>query len=144
MSHFSTIKTKLKDKDVLIKALNTLSYSAQENVLLDNPSKLEILHRYQDKPNNEFLISELFSTDFSRCYLALKTLSSRPKEQTWPYLQSSLEKARKDYGALYFFLLRSSNSACRVFYFRMFGALFRKGAGRCTERKVGNAQETIT
>ena len=36
MSHFSTIKTKLKDKDVLIKALNTLSYSAQENVLLDN------------------------------------------------------------------------------------------------------------
>tara|TARA_B100001250_G_scaffold8884_1_gene7675 strand:- start:627 stop:1004 length:378 start_codon:yes stop_codon:yes gene_type:complete len=37
MSHFSTIKTKLKDKDVLIKALNTLSYSAQENVLLTNP-----------------------------------------------------------------------------------------------------------
>ena len=37
MSHFSTIKTKLKDKDVLIKALNALSYSAQENVLLDNP-----------------------------------------------------------------------------------------------------------
>jgi len=37
MSHFSTIKTKIKDKDVLIKALNSLSYSAQENVLLDNP-----------------------------------------------------------------------------------------------------------
>tara|TARA_B100000287_G_C20319087_1_gene657067 strand:+ start:333 stop:710 length:378 start_codon:yes stop_codon:yes gene_type:complete len=38
MSHFSTIKTKLKDKDVLIKALNTLNYAVQENVLLENPS----------------------------------------------------------------------------------------------------------
>ena len=37
MSHFSTIKTKLKDKKVLVKALNTLSYKARENVLLDNP-----------------------------------------------------------------------------------------------------------
>ncbi len=37
MSHFTTLKTKLTDKDVLVKALNTLSYATQENVLLDNP-----------------------------------------------------------------------------------------------------------
>ena len=37
MSHFSRIKTKIKKKDFLIKALNTLGYEAQENVLLDNP-----------------------------------------------------------------------------------------------------------
>tara|TARA_B100000287_G_scaffold165172_1_gene155796 strand:- start:516 stop:893 length:378 start_codon:yes stop_codon:yes gene_type:complete len=37
MSHFSTIKTKIKDKDVLIKALNTLNYATRENVLLVNP-----------------------------------------------------------------------------------------------------------
>lgn len=37
MSHFSTIKTKIKDKEVLVKALNALSYAALENVLLDNP-----------------------------------------------------------------------------------------------------------
>ena len=38
MSHFSTIKTKIKDKDVLIKALNTLNYATRENVLLVNPT----------------------------------------------------------------------------------------------------------
>ena len=38
MSHFTTLKTKLTDKDVLVKALNTLSYATQENVLLENPS----------------------------------------------------------------------------------------------------------
>ena len=37
MSHFSKIKTKIKKKDFLIKALNTLGYEAQENVLLENP-----------------------------------------------------------------------------------------------------------
>ena len=38
MSHFSTIQTKIKDKDVLIKALNTLNYATRENVLLVNPT----------------------------------------------------------------------------------------------------------
>ena len=34
MSHFSRIKTKITDKDFLIKALNTLGYSVEENVIL--------------------------------------------------------------------------------------------------------------
>ena len=34
MSHFSRIKTKIKKKDFLIKALNTLGYAAMENVVL--------------------------------------------------------------------------------------------------------------
>ena len=37
MSHFSTIKTKLKCKESLVSALNTLGHEAQENVLLVNP-----------------------------------------------------------------------------------------------------------
>ena len=37
MSHFTCVKTKIKKKDFLIKALNTLGYQVQENVLLDNP-----------------------------------------------------------------------------------------------------------
>ena len=37
MSHFTNIKTKLKNKDFLIKALDTLGYSYVENVLLNNP-----------------------------------------------------------------------------------------------------------
>ena len=38
MSHFTNIKTKLKDKDFLIKALHSIGYTGTENVLLDNPS----------------------------------------------------------------------------------------------------------
>ncbi len=37
MSHFSTIKTKLKCKESLVNALNTLGHEPQENVLLINP-----------------------------------------------------------------------------------------------------------
>ena len=38
MSHFSNIKTKLKNKDFLIQALHTIGYTGTENVLLKNPS----------------------------------------------------------------------------------------------------------
>ena len=38
MSHFTNIKTKLKDKDFLIKALHSIGYTGTENVLLKNPS----------------------------------------------------------------------------------------------------------
>ena len=38
MSHFTNIKTKLKNKDFLIQALHTIGYTGTENVLLDNPS----------------------------------------------------------------------------------------------------------
>ncbi len=37
MSHFSTIKTKLKCKESLVSALNTLGHDTEENVLLVNP-----------------------------------------------------------------------------------------------------------
>tara|TARA_S200000501_G_scaffold189748_1_gene178561 strand:+ start:59 stop:469 length:411 start_codon:yes stop_codon:yes gene_type:complete len=38
MSHFTNIKTKLKNKDFLIQALHTIGYTGTENVLLKNPS----------------------------------------------------------------------------------------------------------
>ena len=38
MSHFTSIKTKLKDKDFLIQALLIIGYTGTENVLLKNPS----------------------------------------------------------------------------------------------------------
>ncbi len=37
MSHFSTIKTKIKNKPELIEALNILQYIVVENVKLENP-----------------------------------------------------------------------------------------------------------
>ena len=37
MSHFTCIKTKIKERPYLIKALNMLGQEVQENVLLENP-----------------------------------------------------------------------------------------------------------
>ena len=37
MSHFSTIKTKFKDKDILLKSLQVLGHEVQEDVLLVYP-----------------------------------------------------------------------------------------------------------
>jgi len=43
MSHFSTIKTQLKDKDVLLEALNLLQYNIKEkqDLVIENPSHAE-------------------------------------------------------------------------------------------------------
>tara|TARA_B100000214_G_scaffold44740_1_gene28149 strand:+ start:360 stop:737 length:378 start_codon:yes stop_codon:yes gene_type:complete len=43
MSHFSTIKTKIKDKEILIEALNLLQYNVQNDQELINP----INHRHE-------------------------------------------------------------------------------------------------
>ena len=37
MSHFSTIKTKLKSKPQLVEALELLQYDVEENIKLENP-----------------------------------------------------------------------------------------------------------
>ena len=43
MSHFSTIKTQLKDKDTLLEALNLLQYNVNEkqDLVIENPSHAE-------------------------------------------------------------------------------------------------------
>ena len=43
MSHFSTIKTQLKDKEVLLEALNLLQYNVKEkqDLVIENPSHAE-------------------------------------------------------------------------------------------------------
>tara|TARA_B100000287_G_scaffold118806_1_gene110705 strand:- start:658 stop:1032 length:375 start_codon:yes stop_codon:yes gene_type:complete len=37
MSHFSTITTTIKDRDLLVKSLQVLGHEVEENILLDNP-----------------------------------------------------------------------------------------------------------
>ena len=43
MSHFSTIKTQLKNKDVLLEALELLQYNVKEkqDLVIENPSHAE-------------------------------------------------------------------------------------------------------
>ena len=78
---------------------------ALDALMRDDPSALVLVHRYDDEPENEFLIQEFFGTDFSRCYLSLQTLRQRSTEALWPLLrQGWLEDAHNDYGAHYFFI----------------------------------------
>ena len=60
---------------------------------------VNILHSYSGIPKIEFLIEELFHTDFSRSYLALKILLDQDPNKIWPLIQVSLARLKKDYGA---------------------------------------------
>ena len=74
-------------------------------LMRDDPDDLDLVHRYDESPKNAFLIEELFGTDFSRCYLAVQTLRSRNPKELWPLLLKCWERAEKDYGAIYFFMI---------------------------------------
>ena len=69
-------------------------------VVNDAPSSLEFVHEYDQQPSIDFLIGELYHTDFGRCYLATQTLLELYPEDTPQKLLATWEKeARNDYGA---------------------------------------------
>ena len=76
-----------------------------DSLLVDDPDHIEIVHRYDVDPDVEFLIRDLFNTDFSRCYLALKSLRQCSGKLVWPLMLKIWEdEACNDYGAHYFFM----------------------------------------
>ncbi|MGF1588498.1 MAG: HEAT repeat domain-containing protein [Pleurocapsa sp.] len=85
-------------------AANKISFAEIEpsldRVVRDRPQDIEMVHEYDQAPSKEFLIRELYHTDFGRCYLAGKTLLSiDPQEATDALLQTYAEEAHNDYGA---------------------------------------------
>jgi bilin biosynthesis protein len=73
-----------------------------DNVILDHPENLDLVHEYDQIPNVDFLINELYHTDFGRCYLASKTLLEYYPQETPDALLKTWEKeAHNDYGAHY-------------------------------------------
>ena len=93
---------KHKDQDDLsLKDLELIDF-----VLDDSPDLIELVHRYDNDPSPDFLVRDLFHTDFSRCYLALKALKSFPSaDLIFPILKREWEsEAHNDYGAHYFFI----------------------------------------
>jgi len=76
-----------------------------DTVLCDNPGNINIVHEYDQQPSAEFLLQDLFSTDFSRCYLSLTGLQNCSTEILWPLMSDLWESAAyNDYGAHYFFM----------------------------------------
>jgi bilin biosynthesis protein len=73
-----------------------------EKVICDRPQDLEMVHEYDLKPTLEFLIRELYQTDFGRCYLASQTLLSEYADLAAESLIATYEaEAYRDYGAHY-------------------------------------------
>ncbi|MEH2294595.1 HEAT repeat domain-containing protein [Nostoc sp.] len=73
-----------------------------EQVLYDHPNNLDLVHEYDLTPVLDFVINELYETDFGRCYLATKTLLDiYSQEAPAALLATYSDKAYNDYGAHY-------------------------------------------
>lgn len=86
--------------------LGKVSFSELEPLLdravKDYPGDLEFVHEYDQPPSLEFVINELYHTDFGRCYLASQTLLDRYSEQAKKALRETYDReASNDYGAHY-------------------------------------------
>ncbi|BAZ44771.1 PBS lyase HEAT domain protein repeat-containing protein [Chondrocystis sp. NIES-4102] len=74
--------------------------SSLDQVIRDRPTDIEMVHEYDQPPAIEFLIRELYHTDFGRCYLASKTLlTTYPQQAPAALLKTYTEEAHNDYGA---------------------------------------------
>ena len=71
-----------------------------DSIIRDRPQDIEMVHEYDAPPSIEFLIGELYHTDFGRCYLAGKTLLEvYPQEAPAALLKTYAAEAHNDYGA---------------------------------------------
>jgi bilin biosynthesis protein len=71
-----------------------------DRIIRDRPQDIDLVHEYDQPPTLEFLIRELYHTDFGRCYLAGKTLLEvYPQEAVEALLQTYQSEAHNDYGA---------------------------------------------
>ena len=71
-----------------------------DRVIRDRPQDIEMVHEYDREPSLEFLVRELYHTDFGRCYLAGKTLLEvYPEQAPDALLKTYEEEAHNDYGA---------------------------------------------
>ena len=75
-----------------------------ESIIIDDPNIINTLEIYDFEKNINFLIEQLFHTDFNRCYTSMKVLKKYPSKEVFYYLNLNWDKAKVDYGALYFFI----------------------------------------
>ncbi|NEO83951.1 MAG: HEAT repeat domain-containing protein [Spirulina sp. SIO3F2] len=76
--------------------------TALDITIRDHPQALALVHEYDQPPSLDFVIHELYETDFSRCYLATQTLLELyPEVAPTALITEFQQKARGDYGAHY-------------------------------------------
>jgi len=73
-----------------------------ETALYDHPQDITMVHEYEPPPTLDFLINELFQTDFGRCYLDSRILLTEHQEVAKAAIMAAyMDRARSDYGAHY-------------------------------------------
>lgn len=73
-----------------------------EDTLRDHPDTITMVHEYTPPPELDFLVRELYGTDFGRCYLATRTFLESHADETPAALFATYEaEAYNDYGAHY-------------------------------------------
>ena len=78
-----------------------------DQILQDDPATITLVHRYDTTPSLDFLVQELYGTDFGRVYLAVATLRASAKDaaakaDTLAALTRSFaDQGWNDYGAHY-------------------------------------------
>ena len=76
-----------------------------DQILVDDPFSINVVHQYDEEPALEFLIRDLFNVDFSRCYLSMRSLQCFSPDALFPLIVKAWEdEAHNDYGAHYFFM----------------------------------------
>ncbi|WP_269609610.1 HEAT repeat domain-containing protein [Prochlorococcus marinus] len=75
-----------------------------DSVIIDDPKKIDTLEIYNFEKDLSFLIEQLFHTDFNRCYQSMKELEKFPSEEVLYCLNNNWDRAKSDYGAIYFFI----------------------------------------
>ncbi len=75
-----------------------------DTVIVDDPNKINTLGVENFKVDISSLIEQLFHTDFNRCYQSMKELQAYPSNEVLYNLNIKWERAKRDYGAIYFFM----------------------------------------
>jgi len=75
-----------------------------DSVIIDDPKNIDTLEINNDKKDLNFLIEQLFHTDFNRCYRSMKELGKFSPDEVFCCLNNNWDRAKSDYGAIYFFI----------------------------------------
>ena len=75
-----------------------------DSVIIDDPKSINTLEITNFKFDIVFLIDQLFHTDFNRNYKSINELDKFPADEVLYHLNNNWDRAKSDYGAIYFFL----------------------------------------
>ncbi len=75
-----------------------------DSAIVDDPIQINTLKIPNLDLDISFLIDQLFHTDFNRCYCSIKALNDLDPDTLLSYLNINWDRAKKDYGAIYFFI----------------------------------------